>query len=335
MKFNRYQAEDFAAEESFIAYYLQTNEQAIAFWENWISLNPEKLDEIYKAELLLGKLHLHLNETELNDAFGKFDNFLDDHHGTAALEPVKSTKLFSYAKLAIAASLLIFSLLGIYLLNQKSAPQEYISYHNDYGKTAIITLEDGSKISLNSNSTLKYPQHFANDKREVELEGEGFFEISKDIDRPFTVKTNRLNTTVLGTKFNVSAYRNSAAVSIALVEGSVTVELSDKSQKITLKPTEMASVNASSKQLEKSTFDANKTTAWQTGAIIFENASFEDIAAKLYNAYGIKLINKTSDKRWKYSGNFTKTDYISIIQNICFAKRINYKINNNIITLVP
>ena len=102
-----------------------------------------------------------------------------------------------------------------------------------------------------------------------------------------------------------------------------------------LKPTEMASVNATSKQLEKSTFDVKKTTAWQTGAIIFENASFEDIAAKLYNAYGITLINKTSDNHWQYSGNFTRTDYISIIQNICFAKRINYKINNNIITLVP
>lgn len=335
MKFNRYQAEDFAAEESFIAYYLQTNKQAIAFWENWISLNPEKLDEIYKAELLLGKLYLQLDETELNDAFGKFDSFLDNNDVATTLEPVKSTKLFSYAKLAIAASLLIFSSLGVYFLNQKSAPQEYISYHNAYGKTAIITLEDGSKISLNSNSTLKYPEHFTNDKREVELEGEGFFEISKDKDRPFMVKTSKLNTNVLGTKFNVSAYSNSAAVSVALVEGSVTVELSDKSQKTTLRPTEMASVNAASKQLEKSTFDANKIIAWQTGTIIFENASFEDVAAKLYNAYGITLINKTNDNFWQYSGSFTKTDYISIIQNICFAKRINYKINNNIITLVP
>lgn len=334
MNFNLYNAEDFAADETFIAYYLQTDERAIAFWEKWISLNPENLDEVYKAELLLAKLHLQLNETELNSAFKKFDNFLDANENTIVNEPIKSKKLFNYTKLAIAASLLIASSFGIYFLNQKPAAQEYLSYHNNYGKTATITLEDGSKISLNSNSTLKYPQHFASDKREVKLEGEGFFEISKDKDRPFTVKTNKLTTTVLGTKFNVSAYRNSAEALVALVEGSVTVELNDKSQKLTLKPSEMASLIGTNR-LEKTTFDTQKVTAWQTGAIIFENASFEDIASKLYNAYGITLINNTDDNNWQYSGSFTKTDYISIIQNICFAKRINYKINNNIITLVP
>lgn len=335
MNFNRYNAEDFAANESFIAYYLQTDEQAITFWEKWISLNPEVLDEIYKAELILSELHLQLNETELNDAFGKFDSFLADNDNTRVLERVKSKKPFSYAKLAIAASLLIVTSFGVYILNQKQTTQAYISYHNDYGKTAIVTLEDGSKISLNSNSTLKYPQHFANDKREVELEGEGFFEISKDKERPFTVKTNKLSTKVLGTKFNVSAYRNSAEVSVALVEGSVTVELSDKSKELALKPTEMASIKGTTNQLEKSTFDIKKMTAWQTGAVIFENASFEEVATKLYNAYGISLVNETSDNTWKYSGSFTKTDYVSIIQNICFAKRINYKIDNNIITLIP
>lgn len=336
MKFNRYNAEDFAANETFIAYYLQTDEQAIAFWENWISLNPDKLDEIYKAELLLDKLHLQLSETELTDAFNKFDSFLDASENTVPLEePVKSKKLFDYTKLAIAASLLIISMLGVYFVQSKSAPLEYISYHNDYGKTSTITLEDGSKISLNSNSTLKYPRHFEDDKREVELEGEGFFEISKDKNRPFTVKTNKLNTSVLGTKFNVSAYKNAAEVSVALVEGSVIVEPSDKSQKITLKPTEIASVKLASNKLEIANFDTAKVTAWQTGAIIFENESFEDVAHKMANTYGITIINKTGDNNWQYSGSFTKTDYISIIQNICFAKRINYKINNNIITLVP
>ena len=335
MNFNLYHAEDFAADESFIAYYLQTDEQAIAFWENWISLHPEKLDEIYKAELLLGKLHLQLGEPELSEAFDKFDSFLAVHDTVAIKTPTKSKKLFSYAKLAVAASLLIISSITLYFFNQKPVPPIYISYHNDYGKTAVITLEDGSKISLNSNSTLKYPQHFTHDKREVELEGEGFFEISKDKSKPFTVKTSKLTTTVLGTKFNVSAYQNTPDVSVALLEGSVAVELSNKNQKVVLKPTEMVTVKGSAKQLEKSTFDTNQITAWQTGAIIFENASFAEIATKIYNTYGVTVINKTGDQHWQYSGNFTKTDYLSIIQNICFAKRINYKIDNNVITLVP
>lgn len=335
MNFNHYNAEDFVAEESFVAYYLQTDEKAIAFWESWISLNPEHLDEIYKAELLLAKLHLQLNETELNDAFNKFDHFIATGRDEVLSKPVKGKKLFTYTKVAVAASLLIVSSLGVYFLQKINVAQEYVSYHNNYGKTATITLEDGSKVSLNSNSTLKYPQHFASDKREVELEGEGFFEISKDKDRPFMVKTNKLLTTVLGTKFNVSAYRNLAAVSVALVEGSVTVELSNKTQKTTLKPTEIATVKGLSNKIETATFEADKVTAWRTGAVVFESASFQEIASKIYNIYGITIINKTGDNNWQYSGSFTKTDYISIIQNICFAKRINYKMNNNIITLVP
>lgn len=334
MNYNRYHAEDFAAEESFIAYYLQTDEKAIAFWENWISLNPESLDEIYKAELLLGKLHLQLSEPELNQAFKKFDAFLDEQSTDENLTLAPSKKTFNFYKIGIAASLLIISLVATYFVGQKPDTQEFITYHNGYGKTTTISLEDGSKISLNSNSTLKYPQHFATDKREVELEGEGFFEISKDKDRPFTVKTSKLSTKVLGTKFNISAYRNIADVSVALVEGSVEVQLADKSGKLILKPNEMATVNINNR-IEKTTFDHKAITEWQTGAISFENASFENVASKIYNAYGITLLNKTGDKNWQYSGSFTKTDYISIIQNICFAKRINYKINNNIVTLVP
>lgn len=335
MNFNLYHAEDFAADESFIAYYLQTDEQAIAFWENWISLHPEKLDEIYKAELLLGKLHLQLGEAELSEAFDKFDRFLNVQATTLVTQPTKSKKLFSYGKLAIAASLLIISSVALYFFNQKPNSPAYISYHNGYGKTAVITLEDGSKISLNSNSTLKYPQHFTQNKREVELEGEGFFEISKDKNRPFIVKTNTLSTTVLGTKFNVSAYQNSASTSVALVEGSVAVELNDQRQKTLLKPTEMVTVKTSTKQIEKTAFDTNQITAWQTGTIIFKNASFDEIAIKLYNAYGINLINKTGHRQWQYSGSFTKTDYLNIIKSICFARRINYETNNNTITLIP
>lgn len=335
MNFNLYSAEDFAANESFIAYYLQTDSEAVTFWQNWISLHPEKLDEIYKAELLLAKLHLQLSDMELNNAFKKFDDFIDGKKAEPIAKPRFAKKIFSYSRIAIAASLLIICSATIYLFNKTTYKEDTLTYYNGYGKTAIIVLEDGTKISLNSNSSLKYPKHFGKLKREVSLIGEGFFEVAKDKKRPFTVKTAQLQTTVLGTKFNVSAYKNVKQVTVALVEGSVAVELANKKQQTILKPNQMAWLSDASNQIETTSFDAKKINAWQTGTIIFENASFEDIAIKLYNAYGVSIINKTGNSDWKYSGNFTKTDYLSIIKNICFAKRINYEINNKTITLKP
>ncbi|WP_162796068.1 hypothetical protein [Pedobacter nanyangensis] len=76
MNYNYYHSEDFAADESFIAYYLKTDTEAIAFWLDWIARHPEKLDEIYNAERMLAKLSFRLDDEELHDAFSKFDDFL-------------------------------------------------------------------------------------------------------------------------------------------------------------------------------------------------------------------------------------------------------------------
>lgn len=333
MNYNLYHAEDFAADESFIAYYLQTDKQAMAFWENWIAHHPEKLDEIYNAERLLAKLNFRLDEQELQDAFSKFDSFLATTQLVSAEE--KPIVKFNFGKYAIAAIVLIaFTFSGYYFYQSKQNQLSYVSYYNGKGKVAAFMLSDGTKISLNSNSTLKYPKIFKGRKREVTLIGEAFFEVAKDKTKPFTVNANGLRTTVLGTKFNVSAYANQANVKVALVEGSVEVATKGGRDKMLLKPTEMATFNPTTGSLNRSAFNTNNVTSWKTGLIIFDNASFTEIAHKMYNTYGIKLLNKTAIKQWNYSGQFDKTDYLTIVKSICFAKHINYKQNNQTIILI-
>lgn len=333
MNYNLYHAEDFAADESFIAYYLQTDEEAIAFWASWISHHPEKLDEIYNAERLLAKLNFRLEEHELQEAFGKLDDFLStaQTHETVIKPSIK----LSFIKYAFAAIVLIaFTFSGYYFYQSKQDQLSYVSYYNGKGKVAAFVLSDGTKISLNSNSTLKYPKVFKGNKREVMLVGEAFFEVAKDKTKPFTVNANGLRTTVLGTKFNVSAYANQANVKVALVEGSVEVATKGGRDKMLLKPTEMATFNATTGSLLRSGFNASTVTSWKTGLIIFESATFTDIANKLYNIYGIKLLNRTTIKQWNYSGQFDKSDYLTIVKSICFAKHINYKQNNQTIILI-
>lgn len=329
MDYKLYRAEDFAADESFNAYFLKTNEEAILFWKDWIRLHPEKLDEIYNAERLLSKLTLRLDEQELQDEFAKFDDFLKLEKPTIIpFEPVYAKRI-PIKKWAYAAILLLgFSIGGYFLYTNHNQEQTYITHHNGDGRISEFVLSDGSRITLSSNSTLKYPKHFDGNVREVELNGEGFFEVTKDKTKPFSVLANGIKTTVLGTKFNVMAYKNHPTIEVALLEGKVEVQTAAGRDKLMLSPSEMATFNIQRSSLIRSSFIEKDITAWTKGIVIFNKASFETIALKLKDIYGIKLINHTNIKFWSYTGEFEKSDYLTIIKSICFAKKLNYKQTN-------
>ncbi len=329
MNYKLYRAEDFASDESFIAYVLKTDEKAILFWKDWIIHHPEKLDEVYNAERLLAKLTFRLEEQELQDEFSKFDDFLNEQPTpVVAFEPLPKNR-FIFKRWTIAAVLcLVFSLGGYYAYEKSNQEPTYITYRNGDGKISKFVLSDGSQITLSSNSTLRYPKEFIGDKREVALDGEGFFEITKDKTKPFTVLANGIKTTVLGTKFNVMSYKNRSVIQIALIEGKVEVQTASGRDKLLLNPSEMATFDKEKSNLVRTTFSEKNVTAWRSGMVIFDRASFKDVAEKLKNIYGIELINRTNLTNWSYSGEFEKTDYLTIIKSICFAKKINYKQTN-------
>lgn len=329
MNYKLYRAEDFATDESFIAYFLKTDEKAILFWKDWISHHPEKLDEVYNAERLLAKLTLRLEEQELQDEFSKFDDFLKEQSSLiVALEPLSKNR-FGIRRWTIAAVLcLVFSLGGYYAYEKSTQEPSYITYRNGDGKISKFVLSDGSQITLSSNSTLKYPKEFIGDKREVTLDGEGFFEITKDKTKPFTVLANGIKTTVLGTKFNVMSYKNRSVIQVALIEGKVEVQTASGRDKLLLSPSEMATFDKEKSNLVRTTFSEKNVTAWRSGMVIFDRASFNEVAEKLKNIYGIELINRTNLTSWSYSGEFEKADYLTIIKSICFAKKINFRKTN-------
>ncbi|GGI23379.1 FecR family protein [Pedobacter mendelii] len=332
MNYNLFQAEDFAADESFIAYYLKTEESSINFWENWISRHPEKIDEIFNAEQILALMYLRLPEDELHFEAIRFDNFLTSKKSEKFLRKKefnfsKSFILFSSVAILMA---LFFAVLYFY---PNTETITYVTKHNGYGKISILDLSDGTKITLNANSTIKLPKVFGSKKREVFLIGEAFFEVSKDKSRPFTVNANGTKTVVLGTKFNVSAYGTKPDVSVALIEGSIEISANAGRDKMLLRPSEMATFFTKNKTLIRTGFDQHEVTSWRTGQIIFRNANFKTIAEKLKNSYGIKLIDQSNMKDWNYSGEFEKADYITIIKSICFAENITYEQTNQTIKL--
>lgn len=334
MNYNLYQAEDFASNESFIAYYLRTDDTAIQFWEDWISRHPEKMDEIFNAEALLSKLNIRLSEEEFDQEFHRFETFLKTESTWS--EPVHAKqKTFKGTKLVLALSVLVICLLtGLFFYypsQNRIEPTVYIVKQNGFGKIIRLLLSDGTQVTLNANSSLKFPKTFNASRRDVELKGEAFFEVAKDKNRPFTVLAKGTRTRVLGTKFNVSAYTNEPLVRVALVEGSVELQ-AGKAKKVILKPAEMATYS-SGKGLTLSSFNKDEVTAWKDGILIFHKATFEEIAKQFKRVYDIELINESKVVNWNYSGQFEKADYISVVTNICFAKNLKFTQQNQTITL--
>ena len=137
---------------------------------------------------------------------------------------------------AAAVALLCLSVWTAYLYMQPAAIQTI----STLAETRTVRLPDGSSVMLNHYSSLSYPEKFQSDKREVELNGEAYFEVSKDPKHPFIVQTETIDVQVLGTHFNVDAYHDNLDVKTTLLSGSVAVSNKSKSVRMVLKPNEIA-----------------------------------------------------------------------------------------------
>ena len=140
---------------------------------------------------------------------------------------------------AAAVALLCLSVWTAYLYMQPAAIQTI----STLAETRTVRLPDGSSVMLNHYSSLSYPEKFQSDKREVELNGEAYFEVSKDSKHPFIVQTETIDVQVLGTHFNVDAYHDNPDVKTTLLSGSVAVSNKSKSVRMVLKPNEIAIYN--------------------------------------------------------------------------------------------
>jgi len=208
----------------------------------------------------------------------------------------------------------------------------YNKLHVPFGKQFKVKLSDGTLVYLNSGSTLKYPVKFLNGKsREVFLDGEAYFVVSKDKNHPFIVNANEISTQVYGTEFNISSYKNDTNLDIVLVEGSIGVYNNLKNEKqLLLVPNEKASFNKKDLKFAKETVDAKNFIAWKDGVLLFENATFESIVKKLERNYNVSIQNNfTSLNTVKFSGTFDTETIDEIVKAFQAYKSFNYTITDN------
>jgi transmembrane sensor len=174
------------------------------------------------------------------------------------------------------------------------------------GQQAQLTLSDGTKIWLNARSKLIYPGRFASKKREVMLEGEGFFEVTHDSKKPFIVKTSDLNIKVLGTSFNISSYQDDNEVKLTLVNGAVSIlEKTSDQEMARLAPDQMAVFSKADKKITVSKVETDFYTSWKEGQFKFRQMSFEEIAKRLSRNFNMEFVFRNKNiKNITYTGSF-------------------------------
>jgi len=173
---------------------------------------------------------------------------------------------------------------------------EYNTLKVPYGKRFDLVLSDNTQVILNAGSSLKYPVQFIKGKsREVYLSGEAFFKVAKDTIHPFVVNTKGLDINVLGTVFNVSAYREDSSMNVVLTEGSVKVRLKGMQGALDkptlLMPGHMAVWEKSQKNITTDPVDVSDHIAWVNGKIVFKDKPFLKILKILERHYNVSIKN--------------------------------------------
>ena len=151
-----------------------------------------------------------------------------------------------------------------------------------------LELPDGTVVWVNSESSLRFPEKFTSNRREVFLEGEAYFEVARDISRPFVVETVQAKVSVLGTSFDVCAYAEEGKTWTTLEEGVVEVESMDKGEKVRMVPGEQVCLTGG-KGMEKYKVETALFTAWRSGRLVFKDMRLEDLMRNLARWYDVKV----------------------------------------------
>ncbi len=207
-----------------------------------------------------------------------------------------------------------------------------------YGKKSELILADGTKVWLNAGTHFAFPTRFIDDSREVFLEGEAYFEVVENMDKPFIVNVNKLNIRVLGTSFNVSAYPNDDRIETILLTGSVAIGksrlLGQRRDDVIIKPYQKASFNKQDNEVVVSSEpNADFYITWTEGMFQFSKESLQSVLTKLERFYNVSMSFPENFQSFELiSGKLDLKESIADVMMVLGdVAKIEYRINENII----
>lgn len=330
--------EDLLTDSSFRQHILNPNFKENDFWENWLKESGENAHIYEQAKFIITDFYKPLSEEEYQSEAMTFKRKIDltiaDRNDIISLynqRKEKKNNWFWY----IAASFIVF-LSAVITINwftnaskvlKPVAPDSskiIIKKEVGKGQKLTITFRDGTRVKLNSESYITYPEEFKSDFREVTLSGEAYFEVAHHDNWPFIVKSKDVFTKVLGTSFNISSYPEDCCVKIALVEGRIEVNTYDKTP-INLLPKEMAKIEHDT--IEVVDFDIRKTIAWKDNKIVFDRASYDEVQATLERWYNVRFVcNEKPIFKGGYTGEFSNLSLDAVLEGMSSGK-FDYKLD--------
>ena len=274
---------DFLEDVSFKNWALQNNGTDINFWEFWIANNPDKEELVNKARDLVLGVSFNTNFVGAGKIASEW-NKLETKIQAKKIKPKRKVRFLK--QFSAAASLLLLISVGFYFLNNSSK----ITHKTNFGEILNIKLQDGSDVTLNSNSSLSY---YKNESRKVWLSGEAFFQVDKKVvtNAKFWVLTDDLSVEVYGTSFNVNTKKKKTDV--FLEEGSIWLKLKNGIDKKMI-PGNYISYSSKKNQIleDKNIFNPITKTSWKDGSLLFENLSLEKAMEKIEESYGFTIVFK-------------------------------------------
>lgn len=197
------------------------------------------------------------------------------------------------------------------------------------GGEYFLTLADGTEVWLNAETEIRYPVQFTGDKRVVYLDGEAYFTVAPDKNKPFTVVSTHASVSVLGTQFNFRAYPDERDVQTTLVSGSVIMQSEKYKQQIKLVPGEQGVLEKNSAKLMKQEVNTYLYTAWKDGRFAFRDARLEDLFNILARWYDLSVFYQSPEaKDIRFTGDLNKTDdFKSILKIIEQNERVIFTVN--------
>jgi transmembrane sensor len=295
---------------------------------DWLELSTEnkKLYTDLREIWLSSGIQSNSDNYHLEDAIMKFREKIR-REKLQIKSPVSVLQILKYAAVIIMILALPFS----YYIGSKGSKHDNstTTISCAFGDKSSIILPDSSRVWLNSGSKLTFNSDFKSGARNVSLEGEGYFSVSKDKKHPFRVKTAEIDIEVLGTEFNLKAYPDENLVSTTLVKGSLLI--SSKSQQETIKTDQKLIFSKQSKKmilqkLKDTSFD----TEWKDGRLVFRNESLVELAPKLQRWFDVDIIFADEQvKQRRFTGVLVRESILEVVSYFDLSKLVSCHINGN------
>ena len=304
----------------------ETTEAEIAVLQAWIredDVHRQYFDEInvtYQTTVTLGRF----NPEKIDAAWKSLDQRIQEDKRSN--DPSFVSPFLRRTFLKVAATISLIALVSYVLhvfWNQTSLSRGAVVYHSKNLATRV-DLPDGSKVWLNTNSSLEYDNGFGIVHRKVVLTGEAFFDVEKS-QQDFIVSTKTISIYVKGTRFNVQAYDDSD-VRTTLEEGKVELKVKGGQELYSMKPGDQITVNTDLKKVVKDKVDPSDYSAWKEERLVFDNVPLSDIVLKLESRYKVNIVIDTAlAQRERLTMTIEHETIDEVMELIRLSSQVKYK----------